>query len=290
MQITGVIYKIDFTRRLLAMREKNHIEYYYLQNNLIRKFQKYLYKGRFITIEFEEKKTNYHGINARKVNHFVKIIRNCHRRQEIYYDIDVIKEGIVELINRLDNLMFLDLEMSMHDFDVDKNFKSEIIQAGFIIADKNGNELETYSTYIKPTAFPHITKRTKKFLGITDEDLEEGITYKEFYQNFSFFLTKYNPTILVWGKNDIIILKDSYTLNEMPSLSENHTIINLLQIQKNFFNLKNDLGLFNALKIYSGSDYEQIHDALEDARVTKDVFFLFKNIINNKPGFHFPSL
>ena len=290
MIITGDIYKVKMDKRLIAIRMGKHLEYFYLQNNLVKKFKRYLHSGRFISFMVSDDKKVYRGISARKVEYFIKIIRKSRVKQETYYDIDVIKSGIKDLINSLDNLMFLDLEMSMHDFDALPNFKSEIIQAGYIITNKEGKELETKSFYVKPSLFTKLTKRTKKFLDIDEQDLEKGLSYKEFYDKFRKSLEKYHPTILVWGKNDIIILKESYILNGMEDLNEKFNFINLLQIQKNYFNLKNDLGLFNALKIYSGEDYEQVHDALEDARVTKEVYFLFKKIINRKKEFVFPSL
>ncbi|OQX93721.1 MAG: hypothetical protein B6I17_01525, partial [Tenericutes bacterium 4572_104] len=52
---------------------------------------------------------------------------------------------------------------------------------------------------------------------------------------------------------------------------------------KNYFGLKNDMGLFNAYNIYSEIDLNnQKHDAMEDALVTKKVFDYFKAVCNNE--------
>ena len=65
-----------------------------------------------------------------------------------------------------------------------------------------------------------------------------------------------------------------YEINNLEPLKPNY--INLLQVHKNYYNLKNDLGLFDAYKKYTGEDLNQEHDALVDAFMTKNVFFEFK--------------
>ena len=280
MIVTGVIHSANLNCRYISILINKKLTFFSLQNHLVKKFRKYLHKGRFVQFECYDDADLFCGRRAYKVKHFIKIIRKRYRSHEIYYDIEIIRQGIVDVVNNMENIMFLDMEMTMHDWNVSRNFTSEIIQAGFIITNNKGEELEVGSHYVKPTLFKKLTKRTKNFLHITDNDLEAGLTYNEFYDYFNNILDKYDPTIIVWGKNDIISLKDSYTINGKESLEKKCNFVNILQVQKNYFNLKNDLGLFKALKIYTGVDPVQIHDALEDARVTKEVFFAFKKIIN----------
>ena len=89
-------------------------------------------------------------------------------------------------------------------------------------------------------------------------------------------LNNYNPKIVVWGKNDIKALNDFYKLHKVSALTNSNNFVDLLRLHKNFFNLKNDLGLFNAYKEYYLEDPIQAHDAIEDAKVTKAVFSAFK--------------
>ena len=57
--------------------------------------------------------------------------------------------------------------------------------------------------------------------------------------------------------------------------------VNLLQLHTNYDNLKNSPGLFSMWETYNNTKLpEQKHDSLEDAMVTKDVFFKFKEKIN----------
>ncbi len=275
MRVIGLVHSIDVDNRLLTMKNKNKIEYYYMQNGLIKKFQRYLSNKVFIEFECSNDSQIVNHVSARKINFFIKIFKNTPHNRQIYYDLSVIRSGVKDLLSNQENIIFLDLEMTMQSFDSPKDFKSEVIQAGFLITDKFGNDLERKNYYIKPTLFPKLNKRTLKFLSLNEEDIENGITFTEFYNEFKEILIKYNnPSIVVWGKNDILALKICYEINNLEALTPN--FINLLQVHKNYYNLKNDLGLFDAYKQYTGENLNQEHDALEDAFMTKNVFFEFK--------------
>lgn len=271
----GSIHSIDLDNRLITLKNKNKIEYFYLQNGLIKKFQRYLEKKVFVEFDCNGEGDIFNNVYARKINFFIRIFRNTPHNREVFYDLTVIRSGVKDLLFNQNNIMFLDLEMTMQSFESPKDFKSEIIQAGYLITDKLGNDLERKNYYIKPTLFPKLNKRTLKFLSLNEEDINNGISFNEFYNIFSDTLKKYNnPSIVVWGKNDILALKACYEINALEPLKPNY--INLLQVHKNYFNLKNDLGLFDAYKKYTGEDLNQEHDALVDAFMTKNVFFEFK--------------
>ena len=275
----GLIHSIDLDNRLITMKNKNKIEYFYLQNGLIKKFQRYLTKKVFIEFDYSIDEKIVNKVSAKKINYFIKIFKNTPHNREIYYDLSIIRNGVKDLLYNQENIIFLDLEMTMQSFESPKDFKSEVIQAGFLITDKFGNDLERKNYYIKPTLFPKLNKRTLKFLSLSEEDIDSGITFSEFYNEFKAILEKYNnPSIVVWGKNDILALKNCYEINELEPIKPN--FINLLQVHKNYYNLKNDLGLFDAYKKYTGENLDQEHDALVDAFMTKNVFFEFKKEAN----------
>lgn len=282
MITVGSIYACDIDSRYFSMIIENKLVYFYLQNSLIKKFKKYLNPGRFVSFEYDE---TIKVINKRKcyhVEHFIKIIRQKYRNQETYYDIDVIKDGIKDFINGIENVMFLDLEMTMQDYSPNPNFVAEIIQAGYVVYNKNEEIIDEGDCYIKPTKFSKLSKRTMKFLKISQEVFDDALSYNEFYTKFDSIIDKYNPYIIVWGRNDILALKESYKINELESLEKKSHFVNLLQIIKNYYNLKNDLGLFKALKLFADDEYDQAHDALDDAIVTKRVFYEFRKAVNGK--------
>ena len=122
----------------------------------------------------------------------------------------------------------------------------------------------------------------KKFLKITQEDVDRGIDYDDFYEDFKETILTYKPAILAWGKNDFLALKDSYIVNKRTSLIDYTRYINLLKIHKTFLNVRNDIGLFNAYGLYYEPLQKQSHDAFEDAQVTKKILEGFKSLVNEE--------
>lgn len=278
--ISGRIYEINDEEKLITIKFENRLMRFYLQRSIYLKFEKYLNINRFIQFVVEDEVRLHHGVKVYNVLYIVKIIEIRYRKNIVYYDIKKIKKGTKDLINSLEYRMFLDLEMSMHPYSVDKSFTQEIIQIGYYLVDGNDNVVEKYSEIIKPKLHPKLSRRTLKFLAISQEELDKGIDYIDFYRHFKEQVERYNPAIIVWGRNDFLALRDSYKINKVKNLQGKTRYINLLKLHKNYFNLRNDLGLFNALKLYQGEVPAQSHNALEDAIVTYDIFKGFKKVVN----------
>lgn len=280
--ISGRILCIDEEDRIISIKVRKQVLFFYLQRSMVNKVGKYLAISRFLQFVIEDGRRIYKGRKVSNIKYVIKIVEIRHRKNIVYYDIENIKNGTKNLINSLKVKMFLDLEMSMHPYRQDKNFKQEIIQVGYYLVDENNNVIEKYSEIIKPTIHKKLTKRTLKFLEISQYDVDNGIEYKKFYVHFKEVVKKYSPAIIVWGRNDFLALRESYKINKFPTLKMKTRYINLLKLHKNYFNLKNDLGLFNALKIYSDPDNDQVHDALEDAYATYQIYNGFKEVLNLK--------
>ncbi len=280
--ISGRILCIDEEDRIISIKVKNQILFFYLQRSIVNRIGKYLEISRFIQFTIDEDRRLYRGRKVSNIDYILKIMEIRQRKNIIYYDIMNIKEGSKDLINSLGTRMFLDLEMSMHPYRQDKNFKQEIIQVGYYLVDNNNEMIEEYSEIIKPTVHKMLTKRTLKFLEISQADVDNGLKYEDFYIHFKQVVEKYSPAIIVWGRNDFLALRESYKINGLLSLKKKTRYINLLKLHKNYFNLKNDLGLFNALKLYTKPNGEQMHNALEDAFATYQIFNGFKEVLNHK--------
>ena len=168
-----------------------------------------------------------------------------------YYDKEVITGSLSKFLSSLGNMMFLDLEMTMPSYGFHgSSFQSEIVQAGFILIDNNGEEITRYSNYIKPVVHKELSNRVLKFLNLDySEFYSKAITYKEFYDDFKEIIEIYQPAIIVYGKNDSITLNSSYRINHVESLEKITRFVNISKIIKNYYNLKNDPGLFKLYQI-----------------------------------------
>ncbi len=280
--ISGRILCINEEDRMISLKVKNQVMYFYLQRSMLNKIGKYLSISRFIQFVINDEKRVYKGRKVSNVDYVLKIMEIRYRKNIIFYDLSNIKNGTKDLINSLDAKMFLDLEMSMHPYKPDKKFTQEIIQVGIYLVDKDDKLIEEYCKIIKPNLHPKLTKRTLKFLEISQNEADNGIYFNEFYIYFKQLVEKYAPAIIVWGRNDFLALRDSYKINGLPSLRKRTRYINLLKLHKNYFNLKNDLGLFNALNLYTNDNDKQLHDALEDAKATSEIFYGFRRVLNSE--------
>lgn len=278
--VSGRILSFDEQDRIIAIRHGNKIRVYYLQRSMLNQVGKYIAIGRFIQFYIKDDYRMYRGRKVYTVEYVIKIMAIRYRKNIVFYDYKKIQSGTKKVVNNLKYKMFLDLEMSMHPFRKDKHFKQEIIQVGIHLVDENNKFVYKYNQVIQPTIHKKLTKRTLKFLTVTQDDVNHGIEFSEFYDVFTKLIKKYDPAIIVWGRNDFLALRDAYKINKLPSLRNQTRYINLLKLHKNYFNLKNDLGLFNALRLYEDAPDAQTHNAYEDAYVTYMIFKGFKKVVN----------
>lgn len=279
MKLTALIHSVEDEGFFTVIKNDRKL-YFYLQKNLIKKFNKYLSRGVYVVFDYDETPQKRRFVSCYKVNHFIAIsMPKAKRNRVVYYDLGVIRDGIKDLVSSMNPILFIDFEMNMQDYQPIPNFEQEIIETGMVLTNQDGAIMKIKHWYIKPTKFPKITKRAMKFLHYTNYELEQAVSFKEFYKEFSQIVKDYNPYVIVWGKSDITQLKKTCQINSCPDLKLK--FVNLLQLHTNYFNLKNSPGLFSMWETYNNSKLpEQKHNSLEDAMVTKDVFFKFKECIN----------
>ena len=282
MRIRGLIHMIELDNKIIGIKKYKKIEFFYFQNSQMNVFKRYLYVGNWIDLEYDEEKTTRRGPYLAYVISFVnRLEAEVLYDHIVYYDKKDITSSLYDFLGSLDNTMFLDLEMTMPPYNFKgKGFRTEVIQAGFIIFDKNGEELMRYRNFIEPMITKTLSKRAEKFLGITNEEfIENQIPYLTFYNDFKEIIEKYNPAIVVYGKNDILVLNDSYLLHNVPSLKDQTRYVNLCQLIKSHYELRNDPGLFKLFQIYYDNEDIQVHDAFNDSEVTAKVFEAFREDI-----------
>lgn len=284
MRIIGSIVKVNPKAKLIAIKGYNRLIYFYFQSSQMSIFKRYLYEGVYIDLEYDETKTfKKIGIEARIVDYVHQVYAVSRFKRTYFYDQNTINTSLSKFLSSLGNIMFLDLEMTMPSYGYyGKEFQAEVVQAGYLLVDGNGEEICRYSNYVKPVLQKYLSRRTQKFLNIDIPTFEsKAISYNEFYEEFDEILSTYHPTIVVYGKNDSIILKNSYRINHLPSLQSKTRFVNLCKLIKNYYNLKNDAGLFKLYQIYYQNEDLQIHDAFNDSEVTKAVFKAFKDDVNH---------
>lgn len=282
MRVIGRIHYVDIQNKIIGIIRNKRVLYFHITNSQMTLYKRYLYENNYIDLESDDKATLRSDRYTYNIKFVYSLFSTNKRNRVTYFDKKRINTGLKKLINSLGNILILDLEMTMPSYNYKgKGFKPEIIQAGYILYDEKGTKVSSYSEYIKPKIAKNISNRAEEFLGISNEDFQsKAVPYANFYKNFSSLMAKYNPSVLVYGRNDILVLNSSYNINGLPSLQNKTRYINLCSLIKNFYNLKFDPGLFKLYDIYNGSKTHQEHNAFNDSEITFKVFEFFRNDVN----------
>lgn len=282
--VYGRVRKVHPKARIFEILKRNKIEYYYLSRSQMKKFNSYLQEGLFVYFNVSDELVLRGKYRAYEIINFVKLIRHRKRKPVVFFDLSTIKRGVSKIVNRPQYRMFLDMEFTMppYNYDSGQPFASEVIQYGYYLEDESGAVIDSNSALLKPVNKIGLNDRTFSFLSLKRSDFKKAKSFKSFYDDLKEVIETYNPTIYVWGKNDIFVLEKSYELHKLEPLTHRDSFVNLMQIIKNYFNIRNDIGLFNALSMFHNKKEiaEQEHDALNDAMVTLMVFHAFKDYIN----------
>lgn len=251
---------------------------FYLTNRLSKIFMDYLNKGVLVDFEISNTRRKIDNYRAYQVAYFneIKIIKTG---RTIYNHIKL-KGDMLDFLEERYYYLIVDLEMTMPRYR-EKRFVPEIIQYGFVLVEYRGKTILEDHSYIFPVKQIPLSKRTINFLNL---DLEifntKAQPYNYFYNNLLDIIKKYQPKIVVWGKNDIAAIQSSYKIHNKKVITEPTDFVDLSKLHKDYFNLKDDLGLFKAYETYYDQKHKQVHSAKEDAVITKSVFEAFINYIN----------
>lgn len=282
-KISGRIRNVNLEERTFEILKRNKIEYFYLTRSQLQKFKNYLQVGFFVQLEYSEIKEKKGNVLAYPVIGFTKLISITRNKRTVYFDMDTIKSGVQHVLNKPGYKMFIDLEFTMPPYNPSDEFESEIVEYGFIVEDEEGVIVHEASSLVKINNKNGVSDRTLDFLNLTNDDLKKSCEIQEFYNTLKEALDEYQPIIMVWGTNDIQMLNSFYKLNDFEPLTNRASFINLMQLMKNYFGLKSDIGLFKALEYFDKTfDKVQSHDALTDALITSQVFNYFKRYANKK--------
>lgn len=246
---------------------------FYLTNRLAKIFFDLLEEGVLVDFEISSNEKRIGKRLYHQVMHFNEIKKLTNSRA--LYNHKKLKKDMVTFLEEKDYFLFLDLEMTI-PYPRQRNFIPEIVQYGLYLTNKEGNSIFEDGSYVKTELQNPVSRRTFRFLNI-GEDIyhSQAKHFDHFYQILKAILDKYNPKIVVWGKNDIIAIEHSYNIHKVEELTTRNNFIDLLKLHKDYFNLKNDLGLFKAYETYYEKSFAQVHDAKADAKVTKKVFDAF---------------
>lgn len=281
--IYGVIRSVASNRRIFTVLVKNRVMYFYLSRSQEKRFSDYIQKGFFVSFNCSDKAKEYQQYKVYEIYNFIKLFKHVRHRSIVYFDIQMIKKTVRKIINKQQYRLFLDLEFTMppYEYQHGSGFVAEIIQYGAYLEDSEGNLILTEENMVQPSSMVGINSRTHDFLNISKKDFKKAQTPLQFYHTLQDIIIYYQPIIYVWGKNDILMLNKFYEKYNVHPLVERQNIINLMQIMKNYYGIKTDIGLFNAYNYFGRKPLDvQDHNALHDATATAEIFRLFQEEVS----------
>lgn len=282
--VQGQIYKVSVDYKLISIKQKNKLEFFYLPPRFVREFRNFLYSGVFVRFICDTKRFRIKHHSASRIIAFEKIEGNRYHRKISYFDQNVAKLNILDRIDKYNYRMFMDLELTLQHA---KDVREEIIQIGAILVNRNNEIIWTYNEFLKPTLIEQISKRTLKFLNISRDSIDNGISYRTFYEEIRVILLRYQPCIIIWGESDKNALINSYNINNVAPIFRDEDFINMQEVLKRYFNFNYELGLFTCAKLLNIECGTQKHDAYEDAYITKEIFTRFYKIAKGELEFDF---
>ncbi len=281
MYIKGLIHNVNLNNKIIGIKCYKQVKYFIFNNSQMNIFKKYLYVGNIIELYYEQTNTKIKkGVLFYNIS-YISSLFAVGINKTIYYDKTILNKSLSSFLSSLGNIMVLDLEMTMPDYGKRGTFIPEVIQAGYILLDSNYSEIERYRKYIIPSISKKVNKRTLNFLKLEEVEFNfNAVSYGEFYDEFKDVIDEYKPTVIIYGKNDSIVLNSSFEINNKEDL--NLRYVNLCQLIKNYYELKNDPGLFKLYQAYYDEENVQIHDALDDSYITSLVFKAFIDDVKHK--------
>lgn len=280
MKVYGKVYSVNRKERLISMIINNRLMSFHMTNKNMRDFKTYLNKLPYVFLDVQDDKVKNNNKIFYEINYFIKIVVPRVTRSDVYYDLSMIKKGVKSLLNREQTRLFLDLEFTLPNSN---HHLPEIVQYGMVVEDENNNIIFEDSSLVKPNKKSSLNKRTLKFLSLNYKDFDNACPYIEFYQILERWINEHDVKIIAWGKNDILTLEKSFKINHLKPLDIRNRYMNLMQIMKNYYNNKQEMGLFNTYQTLTNTaEVEQSHNAFEDALMLRDIFHIFKHNINEE--------
>lgn len=170
--------------------------------------------------------------------------------------------------------LFIDFEFSMAEKKYEPNgFYPEIIEVGFA-AVNNHQTVQQFSSFVRPAAFPSLTERCMSFLNISQEDVDNGISFKELVNILRGIENEFPQiTVVTWGNMDMKVLAQNCRKTNEPFPFKGKQR-DLSMEYKQFFGDQNQTGLWKAVQEYGKEGVGKHHRALDDALTTFNIFKL----------------
>ncbi len=151
-------------------------------------------------------------------------------------------------------------------------FLNEIIEIGAVRLDEDLKERDSFSVIIHPVVGKKLQSRVKSLTHLTNDDLAQGVSFREAIEQFRTWLGTEENTFLTWGDGDVrTLIKNCDFFLEMPQLPFMHNYADLQKYCQGYTDAAGSgqqLGLSAAAeKLGIDANAFPHHRALDDSRL-----------------------
>lgn len=180
----------------------------------------------------------------------------------------------------------VDLEMNLvsKKSEVRHICRSETIEIGAVMLDESLQEIGSFRTYVKPEYNDIIESKISRLTGITFEMVENAPLFKDALRMFTDWClgTGDEVTVYSWSDSDYKQISKELLLKEYPVSSAEDQILlsEWSDFQKEFdahLGFERQVSLKMALDMAGVEFTGREHDALDDARNTAELLYIFRD-------------
>jgi inhibitor of KinA sporulation pathway (predicted exonuclease) len=166
----------------------------------------------------------------------------------------------------------MDIEFNGRKFASD--LPMEVIEIGAVRLDSSLQQKDEFSALIKPVYFSKLNSFIKQKTGIPQEEIDQAFGFPKVMFDFLEWLNQCeSPLFVTWGGEDLKRIVYDTRMHKMDdTFWMNVQYYDLLKGFVRYKNIKNDVSVESALIDLDISAQGSTHRALDDARMTSDVF------------------
>ncbi|MFF2093218.1 exonuclease domain-containing protein [Paenibacillus sp. NPDC058174] len=174
----------------------------------------------------------------------------------------------------------LDIEFNGRKFA--SELPMEVIEIGAVRLNSELRQTDEFSALIKPVYFSKLNSFIKKKTGIPQEDIDRASGFKKVIADFIAWLNRSEEEflLLTWGGEDLKRIVFDTRMHKLDdSFWMSAYYFDLLKGYLRYKNVTNDVSVEAALQDLEITPEGTAHRALDDARMTADVFrAVFQNL------------
>jgi len=187
--------------------------------------------------------------------------------------------------------IILDLEATCYDKNSNsetkpRGFVNEIIEIGAYKLNEQGEVIDEFSKFLKPTKFPYISKFCNELTTITQDDIDNAEEAFFVLGEFFAWARKDNeqPTYVSWGFYDKRQFRDDLKLNKfsqdiIDQFINDNNHISLKHRHGEINKFKKPIGLGGACKFEKFNFQGTAHRGIDDAKNIVNIFKRYREVL-----------